>query len=198
MLGGSLGHRGQRVLGWTGLGSVCLLGPLVLPHASLLVPRTTASTKKLPSRPPWLCPSLRTEAQPSRLPCWGRRHTPASRDRALALLPWHLHRSAPHRAKWNFTQGELVSEPPGLGSWLAGPLSSSRATGSWPAAVLGPRCFKGQVLAAGLEPLSAFPSLDVCVWRRIRCPKLCPAGPRLPAHPVPSFASTVSIWYWLL
>lgn len=87
-------------------------------NPSLLVSRTTASTKKPPSRLPWLCPSLRTEAQPGHPPqVWGRRHSPASRDGAMALLPWHLRGNAPYRAKWNFTQGELVSEPQG---WDAG------------------------------------------------------------------------------
>eukprot|EP00072_Mus_musculus_P066680 XP_017168443.1 PREDICTED: RING finger protein 166 isoform X2 [Mus musculus] len=34
---------------------------------------TTASTKKLPSRLPWLCPSLRTEAQPGHPPLMGQK-----------------------------------------------------------------------------------------------------------------------------
>lgn len=134
-------------------------------------------TKKPPSRLPWLCPSLRIEAHtawppassqgPKTIPHHGIGRLPSCPGTCTGVRHW---------AKWNFTQGELVSEPPGPGCWLAGPLPSSRATGSRPAA-LGHRCFKRQVLAIGLEQLAAFPSRAILVWRRMRCPKLCPAGP---------------------
>nr|XP_027788914.2 E3 ubiquitin-protein ligase RNF166 isoform X1 [Marmota flaviventris] len=72
---------------------------------------TTASMKKLPSRPPWLCPSLRTEGAASHLPlAWGPGRPPASRNRAVALLPQHLPRSTPHRAKWDLLHEEGSSK----------------------------------------------------------------------------------------